>query len=345
GLAVGASRHGVDPWVLAGAALALQTTRHAIDFTYPAAQRQAVRPLVRPPLEQPGDGLGSGLPGWLLDAPAPAPAPPAAGRPGAGVWARKVVTFPIGERFAVISLTAALTDARVTFVVLLCGGTLALAAGLAGRIVRSVRTRATLAASDTEDPRLLAVCDHGLLVRALAPIGRAVPAPPWALLGAAAAILAVTIAATGATPPDGAVAAATAAVVVLGAAAAGRPQTDRLRWLAPPLLRAIELGGLAWLGAAGGAGTGPAAYALLCAVAFHHYDGIYRRSATVAGAGWDGRLVVAAALVIVGATPAGFWALAGVLCALFGGPAVRSWVVADRAGRTDPYDEQEDEQA
>ena len=34
GLAIGASRTGDPVWLLAGAALALQTTRHAIDFSY-----------------------------------------------------------------------------------------------------------------------------------------------------------------------------------------------------------------------------------------------------------------------------------------------------------------------
>ena len=42
GLAIGASRTGDDVWVLAGAALTLQTMRHAIDFSFPAAQHQAI---------------------------------------------------------------------------------------------------------------------------------------------------------------------------------------------------------------------------------------------------------------------------------------------------------------
>ena len=36
GLAIGASRTGDPVWLLAGAALTLQTARHAVDFSYPA---------------------------------------------------------------------------------------------------------------------------------------------------------------------------------------------------------------------------------------------------------------------------------------------------------------------
>ena len=39
---------------------------------------------------------------------------------------RRSLAFPIGERFAVISITAALFDARVTFIVLLAWGGFAL---------------------------------------------------------------------------------------------------------------------------------------------------------------------------------------------------------------------------
>jgi hypothetical protein len=54
-------------------------------------------------------------------------------------WIKRIVAFPIGERFAVISLTAALFDPRVTFVVVLAWGTFALAYSLAGRLLRSLR--------------------------------------------------------------------------------------------------------------------------------------------------------------------------------------------------------------
>jgi hypothetical protein len=54
------------------------------------------------------------------------------------VWVKRMAAFPIGERFAVISITAALWDARVTFVVLLAWGAFGIAYTFAGRFLRSV---------------------------------------------------------------------------------------------------------------------------------------------------------------------------------------------------------------
>ena len=56
GLAIGASRAGDPVWVLASAALALQTARHAIDFSYPGVQQQVIALAPQPPLEAPLDG-------------------------------------------------------------------------------------------------------------------------------------------------------------------------------------------------------------------------------------------------------------------------------------------------
>ena len=60
GLAVGASRAGDPVWGLAAAALALQTTRHTIDFSYPAVRRMKLALIEQPPLEQPLDGSRRG---------------------------------------------------------------------------------------------------------------------------------------------------------------------------------------------------------------------------------------------------------------------------------------------
>jgi hypothetical protein len=53
-------------------------------------------------------------------------------------WAKKIVILPIGERFALISLTAAIWNARVTFLALLVWGSLAGAYTLTGRVLRSL---------------------------------------------------------------------------------------------------------------------------------------------------------------------------------------------------------------
>jgi hypothetical protein len=55
------------------------------------------------------------------------------------IWVKRMIPFPIGERFAVISVTAALFTPRTTFVVLLAWGTVAFVYGLGGRLLRSFR--------------------------------------------------------------------------------------------------------------------------------------------------------------------------------------------------------------
>ena len=53
-------------------------------------------------------------------------------------WVKKMAAFPIGERFAAISVTAALFDPRTTFVVLLSWGGFAVLYTLSGRVLRSI---------------------------------------------------------------------------------------------------------------------------------------------------------------------------------------------------------------
>jgi hypothetical protein len=58
-------------------------------------------------------------------------------------WAKKVLVLPIGERFALIALTAAFTDARVTFLALLVWGGVATAYTLTGRTLRALTAART----------------------------------------------------------------------------------------------------------------------------------------------------------------------------------------------------------
>jgi hypothetical protein len=159
GLAIGASRTGDPVWLLAGAALALQTTRHAVDFSYPVSQHQAIAETPQPPLEDPFDGARpasrTARPVEVEeveeeDEGALPPAPPrptlkqrAARRWRAfdrspARWVKKIIQFPIGERFAAIAVTAALFDARTVFTVVLVWGGFALLYVLLGRLIRSV---------------------------------------------------------------------------------------------------------------------------------------------------------------------------------------------------------------
>jgi len=104
GLGIGAARAGAPVWALAGAALTLQTARHMVIFS------------------------------WVPPVP---PTPPERGaRVGSAGWLRRMAVFPIGERFAAISLTAALFTPRTTFIVLLAWGGFAALWEIAGRARR-----------------------------------------------------------------------------------------------------------------------------------------------------------------------------------------------------------------
>ncbi|MDX6666260.1 MAG: hypothetical protein QOG68_2466 [Solirubrobacteraceae bacterium] len=142
GLGIGAAHAGDPVWALAGAALAFQTVRHAFDFSFAAAEHQAMDTAPQRPLEDPSDGTAE----RRVDASRPRESP-AAGvlrswrridrAPGA-IWVKRMIVFPIGERFAVISVTAALWDARTTFVVVLAWGGAGFLYGTAGRVLRAL---------------------------------------------------------------------------------------------------------------------------------------------------------------------------------------------------------------
>jgi hypothetical protein len=146
GLAVGyvVAGHGDDIWIFALAALSLQSVRHLLDFSFgisnrrkPPAQlptlplnapddRALRQALVRRKVER-SQGLRGLLKMWTK-----------AGKFRAVHWARKMIVFPIGERFAAIAITAALFDARITFLTLVIWGSLAAAYTLTGRLMRSL---------------------------------------------------------------------------------------------------------------------------------------------------------------------------------------------------------------
>jgi hypothetical protein len=146
GLAVGyvVAGHGDDIWIFALAALSLQSVRHLLDFSFgisnrrkPPAQlptlplnapddRALRQALVRRKVER-SQGLRGLLKMWTK-----------AGKFRAVHWARKMIVFPIGERFAAIAITAALFDARITFLTLVIWGSLAAAYTLTGRVMRSL---------------------------------------------------------------------------------------------------------------------------------------------------------------------------------------------------------------
>ncbi|MEV0591131.1 CDP-alcohol phosphatidyltransferase family protein [Nonomuraea cavernae] len=146
GLAVGwvVSGNGDDIWILALAAIGLQSVRHLLDFSFGIAnRRKPPGQLPTLPLTAPSDkelrqalqsrkveraqGIRGLLKMWSK-----------AGRFRAVHWARKMIVFPIGERFAAIAITAALFDARITFLTLVIWGSVAAIYTLTGRLMRSL---------------------------------------------------------------------------------------------------------------------------------------------------------------------------------------------------------------
>ncbi len=344
GLALGAQHMGYDhAWVLACAAITLQTTRHGLDFSYPITQHQVVAALEHAPLDQPGDGFGLNTPLWLRPPPLPKdqrpePPPPTVfqrvwrlwrrfGRLPGVIWVKKMITFPIGERFAVIAIVTAATTPKTTFIVLLSWSGFATAYIIGGRLIRVVRSETAVAPLNAMRGRLESYRDDGLLLL------RELPVPPLPLLIAGAVPLALAIALDWDTKL--AAVGVVLVAVVAGASSSGVVHRDRYRWLVPPLLRAIEFSTVAYLAVS--AGHPDAGFAFIAAVCFHQYDLVYRlrhrgaeaeRWVTWLGLGWGGRMLLVLALVLVDALPAGLYAAAALLALLWVGDAIRAWTAA-----------------
>jgi Family of unknown function (DUF5941) len=119
--------------------------------------------------------------------------------------------------------------------------------------------------------------------------------------------------------------------MMLAALGARHPHDGRLDWLVPALLMAGE--GV-FLAALGLARLVPAwlVYALLTAVVLRHVDLVFRARAgrgpyaDVAGLGWDGRMLLAAAAAGAGITPLAYVALTGYLWVLFIWEFLSGWL-------------------
>ncbi|MGW7238421.1 DUF5941 domain-containing protein [Streptomyces sp. NPDC054804] len=248
GLALGAARGGDDVWALALGAMILQTCRHVVDFSFNEANHDATANTS--PTAALSDRLDNV--GWT-------------------VWVRRMIVLPIGERWALIAVLTAATTPRITFYVLLVGCALAATYTTAGRVLRSLTRKATR--TDRAAKALADLADNGPLAGF---VSRALPAPlgsPLLVALAGVAVLTVSLF-SGVTwaPVAGAVVYALASGQALA-----RPLKGALDWLVPPLFRAAEYGTVLVLaGKSGVNGTLPAAFGLVAAVAYHHYDTVYR---------------------------------------------------------------------
>ncbi|MCC9689418.1 DUF5941 domain-containing protein [Streptomyces althioticus] len=320
GLALGAARTGDDVWALALGAMILQSCRHVVDFSFAEARTGVA------------EGPAVTLSGRL-------------DRVGWTVWVRRMIVLPIGERWALIAVLTAATTPRVTFWVLLAGCAFAAAYTTAGRVLRSLRGGR---AEDQAARALADLADGGPLSELLR--------RPWARGGAAVAALGAVLV-TGSALVWGAgwqTVLAAVAYVICSAAAVARPLTGRLDWLVPPLFRAAEYGTVLVLAAdAEVNGALPAAYGLVSAVAYHHYDTVYRirgdagappRLLVRAIGGHEGRTLAVAVLAAV-LTASGFTvaltALAVAVALVVLAESIRFWVAAHRGGAPAVHDEGE----
>ncbi|AXK37174.1 CDP-alcohol phosphatidyltransferase family protein [Streptomyces armeniacus] len=323
GLALGAARGGDDVWALALGAMVLQTARHVVDFAFTEANHDATANTS--PTAALSDRLDSA--GWT-------------------VWVRRMIVLPIGERWALIAVLTACTTPRITLWVLIIGCAFAACYTTAGRVLRSVTRKARR--TDRAARALADLADSGPAAELVAGGARRLGSLP----GAAALLVAPLAAALGAAAVTGAalwapagswwpVPAALAYVLASGVAVAA-PLKGPLDWLVPPLFRIAEYCTILVLAARSEVnGALPAAFGLVAAVAYHHYDTVYRiRGGTGAPphrlvraiGGHEGRTVVvtAAAALWAGGSEQGFTialtALAAVIAAAVLSESIRFWV-------------------
>ncbi|MEV6249724.1 DUF5941 domain-containing protein [Streptomyces sp. NPDC051742] len=264
GLALGAARNGDDVWALALGAMVLMTCRHVVDFSFNEANAESTGATAKTGLAL-SDRLDSL--GWT-------------------VWARRMIILPIGERWAMIAVLTALTDPRIVFWALIIGCAFGACYTTAGRVLRSLtrkakRTdRAAQALADLADSGPLA----GVVGRALGRTGRLAPGVVLAAIATGALLAGVLARPFG----DRQTVVVAVLYVVLAGAAVARPLKGALDWLVPPLFRAAEYTTILVLAARSDSPHAlPAAFGLVAAVAYHHYDTVYRiRGGTGAPPAW-----------------------------------------------------------
>jgi phosphatidylglycerophosphate synthase len=250
GLALGAARGGDDVWALALGAMILQTCRHVVDFSFNEANHDATANTS--PTAALSDKLDSV--GWT-------------------VWVRRMIVLPIGERWAMIAVLTALTTPRITFYALLVGCAFAATYTTAGRVLRSLTRKARR--TDRAAQALADLADSGPLVELLVRFARGtvrIAAPVSAALGGVLVVTSALLWGAGWQTVLCAV-----GYVLLSALAVVRPLKGALDWLVPPFFRAAEyLTVLVLAAKADVNGVLPAAFGLVAAVAYHHYDTVYR---------------------------------------------------------------------
>ncbi|MFB7590976.1 DUF5941 domain-containing protein [Streptomyces sp. NPDC056169] len=264
GLALGSARNGDDVWALALGAMVLMTCRHMVDFAFYEATHDATA----------GTSPSAALSGRLDSV-------------GWTVWVRRIIILPIGERWAMIAVLTAVTTPRIVFWALLAGCAFAACYTTAGRVLRSVTRKAKR--TDRAARALDDLADSGPLARIAGRIFGGFGLgllPGFVLALIATGILLAAVLGRPFGDPQTVVAAALS--VVFAGVAVRRPLKGALDWLVPPLFRVAEYTTVLVLAARSDAAHAlPAAFGLVAAVAYHHYDTVYRiRGGTGAPPTW-----------------------------------------------------------
>ena len=258
----------------------------------------------------------------------------------------QAVTFPAGERYAVIALTSVFFGPRLTFLILLGWGVLAAGYLLAGQIARSPASASTASAwprdgapEPDEDNGLAAYRGDGALASWVGALvdGRLPPLPP--LL--AGLLVTGVLAALGLGNLPGILVLTPIEAMMLAALGARHPHDGRLDWLVPALLLAGEGVFLSALGLARHV-TPWVVFALLAAVLVRHVDLACRAragrgiEADVLGLGWEGRMLLAGVAATAGIVPFAYAVLSGYLWLLFIWDFLTGWLGPDEPGPAVP---------
>ncbi|MFF7851783.1 DUF5941 domain-containing protein [Streptomyces sp. NPDC007910] len=264
GLALGAARNGDDVWALALGAMVLMTCRHVVDFSFNEANAESTGAAAKTSLALSSrlDGVG-----WT-------------------VWARRMIILPIGERWAMIAVLTAVTSPRIVFWALIAGCAFGACYTTAGRVLRSLTRKGKR--TDRAARALFDLTDSGPLAQLAA---RLFHRPGDRSLGVAFAAIATTgLLFAVLTWPfgDRQIVIAAVGYTIFAGLAVAQPLKGALDWLVPPLFRAAEYTTVLVLAARSDApGALPAAFGLVAAVAYHHYDTVYRiRGGTGAPPAW-----------------------------------------------------------
>lgn len=317
GLALGAARNGDDVWALALGAMILMTCRHVVDFAFNEANHDATANT------SPTAALSGRLDsvGWT-------------------VWVRRMIILPIGERWAMIAVLTAVTSPRTVFYALLVGCAFGALYTTAGRVLRSLTRRATR--TDRAAQALADLADSGPLAELVGRTLTLLRAKSPGTLGLAVLATAQLLFAVWQQPFGSWKVVASAGLYALFAGAAVMvPLKGALDWLIPPLFRAAEYTTVLVLAAkADVPGALPAAFGLVAAVAYHHYDTVYRiRGGTGAPPHWlvrttgghEGRVLLTTVLASVLASratdfPVALTALAVFVALVVLVESIRFWV-------------------